>query len=104
MIKSLRKRQLSKTTQNLTQYIENNRDNIDYATYLTNGYFIGSGAIESSNRTGVQSRVKLPGMRWNFESIQNVTTLMTKIKSNLWERDVVNAVYQHYGLNPARNF
>jgi hypothetical protein len=100
MIKSLTKRQLSKTFQNLAQYIENNRENIDYATYLAKGYFIGSGAIESSNRTVVQSRVKLLGMRWNFESIQNVTTLITKLKSKLWEQDVVNAVYRHYGLNP----
>jgi hypothetical protein len=34
-------------------------------------------------------------MSWNFESIQIVTTLMTTLKSKLWEQDVVNAVYQH---------
>jgi hypothetical protein len=101
-IKSLSKKQLSRTTHNLAQYIENNIDNIDYDAYLTKGYFIGSGDIESSNRSLVQRRVKLPGMRWNLDSIQNIVTLMTKLKSNRWESDVVAAVYQHYGLTPDR--
>jgi hypothetical protein len=103
-IKSLSKKQSSRATSNLAQYIENNIDNIDYATYLKKDYFIGSGAIESSNRYVVQRRVKLPGMRWNLDSVQNVVTLMTKIKSNRWEQDVVDAVYQHYGLAPGRKF
>jgi hypothetical protein len=101
-IKGLSKRQLSKSSQNLAQYIENNIDNIDYATYLAKGYFIGSGAIESSNRTVVQGRVKLPGMRWNMESALNVITLMAKLKSNRWEQDVVNAVHRHYELQHGR--
>jgi hypothetical protein len=104
MIKSLTKKQLSRTTHNLAQYIENNIDNIDYQSYMAKGYFIGSGAKESSNRYVVQRRVKLPGMRWNLESILNVITLMAKLKSNRWAKDVDNAVYQHYGLTPGREF
>jgi hypothetical protein len=49
---------------NLTQYYENNRYRMDYATYLTKGWYIGSGAIESAHRTVIQERMKLSGQRW----------------------------------------
>jgi hypothetical protein len=41
---------------NLKTYILNNADNIDYASYMAKGYFIGSGAIESGNKTVLQYR------------------------------------------------
>jgi hypothetical protein len=103
-IEGLGKRLLSGTSRNLAQYIKNNIDNIDYVSYMEKGYFIGSGAIESSNRTVVQRRVKQAGMRWNADSAQNVITLVAKIRSNRWEQDVVNAAYRHYGISPGRSF
>lgn len=72
-------------TVNLYQYIYNNRDNIDYPTYKKKGYFIGSGAIESANKTVMQSRMKLSGMRWNPDNAQGVVTLKTKEKSQKWQ-------------------
>jgi hypothetical protein len=102
MIKSLTKSQLAKSTHDLGKYIQNNIDNVDYKKYLSKGYFIGSGAIESSNRTVVQSRVKLAGMRWSLSPIQNVLALMTKLQSQKWEQDVVNVVYQHYNQAQSR--
>jgi hypothetical protein len=103
-IRSLGKRLLSRTSQNLVQYIENNIDNIDYATYQAQGYFIGSGAIESSNKIVVQRRLKQAGMRWNLESAQNVVTLEAKLKSGLWEQEVAGPLYRHYNLSPGRTF
>jgi hypothetical protein len=41
-------------------YIEHNRNKIDYAEYKRRGYYIGSGPIESGNKTVVQKRCK-PG-------------------------------------------
>jgi hypothetical protein len=98
MIKSLTKSQLKKSSFDLAQYIHNNIDNVNYKSYISKGYFIGSGAIESSNRTVVQQRVKLAGMRWSLSSIQKILALMTKLESKRWEHDVVDATYQHFGV------
>ena len=73
---------------NLHGYISNNVNNIDYATYLKKGYFIGSGAIESGNKLILQDRLKRAGMRWNTTTAQAMLTLKTKAESNIWFRDV----------------
>jgi hypothetical protein len=77
------------STINLYGYIENNSSNIDYSTYIDKGYFIGSGAIESGNKTVLQQRLKQAGMRWNVSSAQPMLTLKAKCESDLWEKDVV---------------
>ena len=41
---------------------EHNKDKIDYSRYEHNGWFVGSGAIESSNKTVTQLRLKQAGM------------------------------------------
>ncbi|MDR2140553.1 MAG: hypothetical protein LBR11_01950 [Deltaproteobacteria bacterium] len=81
----------------LLQYIHNNDENIDYASYRAKNYFIGSGAIESSNWTVLQRRMKYGAMRWNIDSAQSIVTLVAKARSGLWEKDVVSAVLSHYG-------
>lgn len=73
---------------NLHGYILNNIKNIDYSTYLQKGYFIGSGAIESANKTILQRRLKQAGMRWDPNSAQNILTLIAKQESGLWEQTV----------------
>jgi hypothetical protein len=75
-------------TIDLYGYIQNNAPNIDYAAYLRAGYFIGSGAIESGNKSVLQQRLKQAGMRWNVHTAQNLLTLRAKYKSNLWVPDV----------------
>ncbi|MDR1079371.1 MAG: hypothetical protein LBQ79_00025 [Deltaproteobacteria bacterium] len=103
-IRNLCPKRLSKAPHDLIQYIENNIRNIDYATYLANGYFIGSGAIESSKKSVIQRLIKLSGMRWNLEAAQKIICLLTKLKSGRWEEDVVKAVYRHYNLTPGRQY
>jgi len=73
---------------NLYGYISNNIKNIDYVTYEKNGYFIGSGAIESGNKTILQDRLKRAGMRWNTATAQAMLTLRTKAESEIWFSDV----------------
>ena len=73
---------------NLYGYISNNINNIDYVMYQEKGYFIGSGAIESGNKTILQDRLKRAGMRWNVRTAQAMLTLKTKAESNIWYRDV----------------
>ena len=73
-------------------YINNNISNIDYAQYLEKGYFIGSGAIESGNKSVLQQRLKQAGMRWNTQTAQYLLTLRTKYKSALWIQEVERPV------------
>ncbi|MDR2352272.1 MAG: hypothetical protein LBF22_03770 [Deltaproteobacteria bacterium] len=105
-INSLGKKNLAKSKFNLLGYINNNINNIDYAEYKKRGYFIGSGAIESANRTVLQERLKRPGMRWNKQTGQYILTLMSKAKSDIsrgciatngiWKRDVEQAISSKY--------
>ena len=73
---------------NLVTYIENNKDKMDYRKYEKNGWFVGSGAIESSNKTVVQRRLKQAGMRWSVNGAQYVLSLRAKFESELWNSDV----------------
>ena len=73
-------------------YITNNIANIDYARYLKEGYYIGSGAIESGNKSVLQQRLKQAGMRWNIPTAQFVLSLRAKYKSDLWLQEVVQPV------------
>jgi hypothetical protein len=97
MIKQTSKHIFRKQLDLLLQYIYNNWNNIDYDKYKLHRYFIGSGAIESSNKTVMQRRMKYGAMRWNIQSGQAVVTLVAKSRSGLWNRDVVDAIYSHYG-------
>ena len=80
--------------ENLYTYISNNKDNIDYPAYREKGYFVGSGAIESGNKTVLQSRLKLPGMRWNVPTAQCMVSLKAKLESQRWEKDVIPLVME----------
>jgi hypothetical protein len=95
-ILSLGKRRLSKAKFNLINYINNNIDNIDYVEYRNRGWYVGSGAIESGNKTVLQFRLKQPGMRWRQDCGQGIVSLMAKAKSGLWERDVMGLVRSRY--------
>jgi transposase-like protein len=69
---------------NLENYILNNIDNINYKDYKAKKYFIGSGAIESGNKTVLQRRLKQSGMRWSVDTAQPLLTLRAKVESGLW--------------------
>ena len=75
-------------------YIRNNIANIDYVRYSEKGYFIGSGAVESGNKSVLQQRLKQAGMRWNIQTAQYLLTLRAKYKSGLWQQEVERPVLQ----------
>ena len=81
---------------NLPVYLENNKDKIAYSTYEHNGWFIGSGAIESSNKTVAQLRLKQAGMRWSVDGANYIITLRCMCESDNWnkiEKIVVDSIY-----------
>lgn len=73
---------------NLHTYLTNNIENIDYKKYREQGLYVGSGAIESSNKTVLQRRLKQAGMRWDAATAQNMVTLRAKAVSGKWVEEV----------------
>ena len=63
-----------------------------YDEYLSAGYCIGSGAIESAISTVVQQRCKLVGQRWT-ERVTAVLNIRAVFKSGKKEklRNIINA-------------
>ena len=70
----------------LLQYYENNKERMDYGTYLENGWLIGSGPIESAHREVIQKRLKRSGQRWTLPGAQQIANLRVAYKSNKWDR------------------
>ena len=64
--------------------VENNKNKIDYSTYEHNGWFVGSGAIESSNKTVIQLRLKQAGMCWNVDGANYIIALRCMYENNHW--------------------
>lgn len=82
---------------NLYTYISNNKDHIDYPTYIKEGLFVGSGAIESGNKIILQKRLKQAGMRWNVTTAQYVLALRSKLESKIWDSYVVPLANEKLG-------
>jgi hypothetical protein len=76
------------------QYVKNNVHRMDYPYYVSQGWQIGSGPIESACKTVVGQRLKLAGMRWREYGTDNVCHIRALFKSDkgqwdaFWERDV----------------
>jgi hypothetical protein len=100
-IKAIKTKSAASAKQNFLAYIDNNIKNIDYAAYKANGWYVGSGAIESANKTVLQFRLKQAGMRWCQENGQYIVSLMAKSKSNLWGKDVAERVRDKYEIGGA---
>ena len=87
---------IPKTVCNLPVYLENNKNKIDYSTYEHNGWFVGSGAIESSNKTVIQLRLKQAGMRWSVDGANYMIVLRCMWESDHWneiEKIVTDYLY-----------
>jgi hypothetical protein len=67
-----------------SHYLMSNIKKIDYESYRKQGFYIGSGHIESGNKSVAQERLKRPGMMWKINSAQNLLSLRVKLKSELW--------------------
>lgn len=71
---------------NLYSYFYQRRNRIRYDLFLKNGYFIGSGAIESAHKYSVQCRLKQAGMKWRIDNANGVAQLRNMYISALWDK------------------
>jgi hypothetical protein len=62
-------------------YLENQKHRMDYPRYVAEGWYIGSGPVESACKTVVGQRLKLAGMRWGEEGTDHVCRLRALFKS-----------------------
>ena len=70
---------------NLRTYYVNNQNNMKYNYYRNQGYYIGSGAIESANKYIVSNRLKMSGMRWTIKNANSLIWLRCKYFEEKWD-------------------
>ena len=66
-------------------YLETNSSRMTYATFRSQGLFIGSGVVEAGCKTVVGKRLKNSGMFWSVKGAQNVLDLRTALLSNRFD-------------------
>ena len=69
----------------ILHYFEQNQDRMRYGTYRQQGYFIGSGAIESAGKQLAAGRIKGPGMRWNVTEVNALLQLRCVFLEQSWQ-------------------
>lgn len=71
-------------------YFTRNHHRMQYADYRANGYYIGSGPVESACNTIVKQRAKRAGMHWSIAGLDPVLALRTLHQSHrehiLWPK------------------
>ena len=65
-----------------TNYIRKNLERMKYPEYLSKGWQIGSGAIESACKTVVNQRLNMGGMRWGETGSNQVCHLRALFRSD----------------------
>lgn len=63
-------------------YLDNNREKMNYGEYRKKGWMIGSGPIEAAHRTVLQVRMKRSGQRWANDGCDNLIKLRVVYKNN----------------------
>ena len=66
-------------------YFETNSSRMTYATFRSQGLFIGSGIVEAGCKTVVGKRLKNSGMFWSVKGAQNILDLRTALLSDRFD-------------------
>ena len=85
-------------------YLENHKHKMDYPEYLRQGWYIGSGPVESACKTVVGQRLKLAGMHWGEEGTDHVCHLRALFKSDKgqWEAFSAPPDEQRFNFLPTK--
>jgi len=67
------------------RYLRNHLSHLDYAGAIAAGLPIGSGEIESSHRTIIQSRLKISGAWWLVENAGKMLALRFTRANQEWK-------------------
>jgi hypothetical protein len=88
-----RRREPRELYRELVGYLANNVGRMDYPYYLSQGWQIGSGPVESACKGVVGARMKLAGMRWGERGTDDVCHLRALFKSQKGQWD---AFWRHH--------
>ena len=77
-------------------YLQKRQDRMQYHIYRQQGWPIGSGMVESANKTVVQARLKGAGMHWERTSVNPMLALRNLIVNDRWEEGCQQRVAYHY--------
>lgn len=66
-------------------YLRKREAQMQYAVFLKNGLPIGSGMVESANKSVVEARLKGAGMRWARQNVNSMLTLRNGVCSDRWQ-------------------
>jgi len=84
---------LPQAVEEVAGYLERHGHRMEYPEYEAEGWYIGSGAVESACKTVVGQRLKLAGMRWGEGGAHAVCHLRALYRSEkgqwegFWNRD-----------------
>lgn len=88
-----RKTGLREVRETVLGYFRNQAHRMEYPEYEANGWYIGSGAVESSCKTVVNQRLKGAGKRWSEQGAHAVCHVRALYRSeagqweSFWQRD-----------------
>jgi hypothetical protein len=84
------------TAHKAVTYFTNNRHRMDYPTYRTKGYQIGSGTIESGCKQIVTQRLKVAGAIWDFDNAIKTAKARAALLGGQW--DTITSRREHLSL------
>ena len=64
-------------------YIRRRLGYMHYGEYRRDGFYIGSGTVESTCKSVVAARCKLAGMHWRLVTVAAITIIRATLRSNL---------------------
>lgn len=79
------KQSQEKTFLKVITYFKNHKQYMKYDQYLSHGYPIGSGVIESACSHVVKNRMEISGARWGIDGAEAILKLRSVVKSNDWD-------------------
>ncbi len=79
------KKSQKQTFDKVITYLKNHKQYMTYDVYLSKGYPIGSGVVESACSHVVKNRMEVPGARWGVSGAEAILRLRSVAKSQDWD-------------------
>jgi hypothetical protein len=92
----------SEASQEKLSYLQKREAHMQYPTYQTAGWPIGSGSVESANKGVVEARLKGAGMRWGRQNVNPMLVLRNAVCNRQWTQIWTTAVAHRRALRTHR--
>jgi len=73
-----------KTLEKIIGYLANHKSNMQYDKYISKGYPIATGIVESTCKQLVIGRMEGAGMKWSMDGAESMLFMRSISKSELW--------------------